>query len=195
MSLLPQGIVAQLGTASTSVILQGSNGFNVDLVGSTYTLSYTGSPRAGTVLQLFQYKVVNSYQPTQPFSTTYNAASVFATIPITPISDNSLIVVSCDFYILSSGRAMGFGSWKNGAGLPVACGQVTTFGNFPSYSSVNTVGKFSNSVAGVAVNVDVCGFYSPATSTYAGTYIIGSSDGFAYNGSLYSEIYISEVQA
>ncbi|MGL5041299.1 MAG: hypothetical protein ACRC6D_14625, partial [Aeromonas sp.] len=143
MSLLPQGIDAFLDGQPKTVDIVGVDGFNVQLTGSTYTISNSDPFLTGTVLQSKSYKLVNTYSPTQPFSNTYNAASRFASVNITTLSDNSYILITPFIAYLSTSGGGTFCAFINEAGSPLAGCFCFTRGNAVAYSAFSSFGKYT----------------------------------------------------
>lgn len=195
MSLLPQGLVGFVGTSSVGVTLVGSSGIVVTALANGYDIAYNGSSPSGTVLQSYVFSLANSFLPSHAYSATYNASTQFAALSLTTYSSNSKIIVEPAIITTMSGSATGIsaGFWLNGTGAPIGAGSNLQ-GSPTTYMPIG--GFFSKNIqqANTPVTVNACAFFTPGTTGGSLCKILGSNDGYSYNGSLVTQFTISEVE-
>jgi hypothetical protein len=192
---LPTGLLGILGSNIVGMQVVAGAGMSITFSSNIYQIGFTGTASPGTVLQTTTFSLINSYTPTQAWSTTYNPSSLVTTISLNTLSSNSFIQVIPGIIALTTGGGVSVGIWVNQTGNPLGACPVLQPGTSAVYNPTLAFFQYANTTLGQNVNVNVCSFYTPSPATSSNNRLLGASDGFSYNGALVSQIIVSEVQA
>jgi hypothetical protein len=188
---IPNGLLSTIGSQELPLAIVGTTGLAVaNSPANTFTLSYTGTPLTGTILSEAQFYLSNSYTPSQPWSTTYNASALMASITLSAIVPNSNIQITSALTATTYNGGVSVGVWVNGTGTPIGGAAASSNNNTSIYSTMSNVWQTAQSGT---ITLNVCAFYTPSTGSSSNNRILGLSDSASYASTIVSGITITQV--